>query len=97
MRRTRERRREGRLSIRCDISSIQREALATAGFIDPVKLEDAAEVAGAVARAIDSVTRWVPVANLTSRRIDSDMRDDGCQSMSLSDYDINDHAARRHR
>lgn len=57
MRRTRERRREGKLSIRCDVSTVQIEALANAGFIDPAKLDDAAEVAQAVGRVMDRLTR----------------------------------------
>jgi hypothetical protein len=56
MRRTRERRREGKLSIRCELSTIQIEALAKAGFIDPVMLDDAAEVARGVCRSLDRLT-----------------------------------------
>jgi hypothetical protein len=57
MRRTRERRREGKLSIRCEISTVQIEALMEAGFIDPVMREDAAEVALGVIRAIGRLTQ----------------------------------------
>jgi len=60
MRRTRERRREGKLSIRCDISIAQIEALAMAGFIDPVMWEDAAEVARGVCRSLDRLTVSAP-------------------------------------
>jgi hypothetical protein len=44
MRRTREWRREGRMSIRCDISAAQIEALVEAGLIDPVMRGDVAEI-----------------------------------------------------
>jgi len=53
MRRTRERRREGRMLIRCDVSTEQIEALAKAGFIDPAMRDDAAEVARGVCRFLD--------------------------------------------
>jgi hypothetical protein len=57
MRRTRERRREGKMSIRCDISTDQIEALTDAGFIDPALRDDAAEVARGVCRSLDRLTR----------------------------------------
>ena len=57
MRRTRERRRDGKLSTQCEISSIQIEALAEAGFIEPDKQDDAAEVARGVCRTLDRLTR----------------------------------------
>jgi hypothetical protein len=56
MQRTRERRRAGKMSIRCDISAAQIEALATAGFIDPAMRDDAVEVARAVCRSLGSWT-----------------------------------------
>jgi hypothetical protein len=59
MRRTRERRREGKLSIRCDVSIAQIEALALAGYIDPALRDDIGEVARGVAKAMDFVTRSV--------------------------------------
>jgi hypothetical protein len=57
MRRTRERRREGKLSIRCDISTDQIEALVEVGFIDPAMRDDTAEVARAVGRSLDRLRR----------------------------------------
>ena len=57
MRRTRERRREGKLSIRCDISTVQIEALAEAGFIDPVMRDDAVEVARGIGRMMECLSR----------------------------------------
>jgi hypothetical protein len=57
MRRTRERRREGKMSIRCDISTEQIESLSKAGLIDPAKREDAAEVARGVCRSLDRLNR----------------------------------------
>jgi hypothetical protein len=57
MRRSRERRREGKMSIRCDISIAQIETLTEAGFIDPSLRDDAAEVARGVARSLDRLTR----------------------------------------
>jgi hypothetical protein len=57
MRRTRERRREGRMSIRCDISEVHIEALAKAGLIEPAMRDDAAEVARGVCRSLDRLTR----------------------------------------
>jgi hypothetical protein len=56
MRRTRERRREGKLSIRCELSIIQIEALASAGLIDPVVRNDMTEVARGVCRLLDRLT-----------------------------------------
>lgn len=67
MRRTRERRREGKLSIRVDISVRQIEALAAAGFIDPASRGDAAEVAQGIVRAMDYATRSALVATLRVR------------------------------
>jgi hypothetical protein len=67
MRRTRERRREGKLSIRCDISSVQREALAKAGFIDPAMRDDAAEVARGVERSLSCLTVILPAVTLPTR------------------------------
>jgi hypothetical protein len=57
MRRTRERRREGKLSIRCDVSTDQIEALSKGGFIDPAVRDDAAEVARGVCRWLDRLNR----------------------------------------
>ena len=57
MQRTRERRREGKMSIRCDISSDQIGALAEAGFIDPAMRNDPAEVARGVCRLLDRLDR----------------------------------------
>ena len=57
MRRTRERRRESKLSIRCEISTVHIEALANAGFIDPAMRDDRAEVAQAVGRSLDCLSR----------------------------------------
>jgi hypothetical protein len=57
MRRTRERRREGKMSIRCDISTDQIEALSKAGFIDPAMGDDPAEVARGVCRVLDRLSR----------------------------------------
>ena len=57
MRRTRERRREGKVSIRCDISADQIEALAKAGFIDPAMRDDPAEVARGICRSLDRAAR----------------------------------------
>lgn len=59
MRRTRERRREGRLSVRCEISTVQIESLVEAGFIDPVRRNDATEVAQGVGRSLDGLIRSV--------------------------------------
>jgi hypothetical protein len=56
MRRTRERRREGKMSIRIDISTGQIEPLAKAVLIDPDMLDDAAEVARGVCRSLDRLT-----------------------------------------
>ncbi len=56
MRRSRERRREGKLSIRFDISSAQIEALVSAGLIDPARQDDAVEVALGVVRLMDHLT-----------------------------------------
>jgi hypothetical protein len=55
MRRTRERRREGKLSICCDISTDQIEALAMAGFIDPTMRHDPAEVPRGICRSVDQL------------------------------------------
>jgi hypothetical protein len=60
MRRTRERRREGKLSIRSDVSLAHIEDLAQAGFIDPALQGDAAEIARGIGRLMDQVTRSVP-------------------------------------
>ena len=57
MRRTRERRRAGKLSIRCDISANQVEALVSAGFIDPALQNDVAELARGVSRAMEHLAR----------------------------------------
>ncbi len=57
MSRIRKRRREGKLLIRCEISTIQIEALAKAGLIDPAMLDDAAEVARGVCRSLDRLTQ----------------------------------------
>ena len=57
MRRTRQRRREGKLPIRWDISADQIKWLAEAGFLDPAKRNDAAEVARGVGRLMDHVTQ----------------------------------------
>jgi hypothetical protein len=46
MRRTWERGREGRMSIRCDVSTDQIKALSKAGLIDPATLDDAAKGLG---------------------------------------------------
>jgi hypothetical protein len=53
MRRTRERRRAGKLSIRYDISTEQIQVLTSGGFIDPAKQDHGAEVVRGVGRAID--------------------------------------------
>ncbi len=55
MRRTRERRREGKRAILCDISAVQIEALVVAGFLDPARRDDAAEVARGVGRMLNRV------------------------------------------
>ena len=57
MRRSRERRRDGKRTILCDISADQIEALALAGFIDPAKRDDAAEVARGVGRSLERLSR----------------------------------------
>jgi hypothetical protein len=56
MRRTRERRREGKMSIRCDITAAQIEALCKAGLIDPFMRDDATEVARGIGRSLDGLT-----------------------------------------
>jgi hypothetical protein len=50
------------MSIRCDISSYQVEALVSAGFIEPAR-DDATEVAMGLIRVLDCLTRsqQVPV------------------------------------
>jgi hypothetical protein len=53
MQRSRERRREGKRTIRCDISTAQIEALASAGFLDTALRDDPVEVARGVRRLID--------------------------------------------
>lgn len=53
MRRSRERRREGKRTILCDISTTQIEALAAAGFLDTALRDDLVEVARGVRRLID--------------------------------------------
>jgi hypothetical protein len=45
------------MSIRCDISTDQIEALTDAGFIDPALRDDAAEVARGVCRSLDRLAR----------------------------------------
>jgi hypothetical protein len=57
MHRTRERRREGRLSIRCDISAAQIEALVEVGLIDAALRDDPVEVARGVCRSLDRLIR----------------------------------------
>jgi hypothetical protein len=57
MQRSRERRREGKRTIPCDISTAQIEALASAGFLDRAMRDDAVEVAHGVGRMIDHLTR----------------------------------------
>ncbi len=57
MRRTRERRREGKVPIRCDISAHHIDALANAGFIDPGMRDDAVEAARGVCRLLDRLTQ----------------------------------------
>jgi len=57
MRRTRERRRDGKMSIRFDISTDQMEALSKAGFIDAAMRDDPAEVARGVCRSLDRLNR----------------------------------------
>jgi hypothetical protein len=57
MRRSRERRRDGKRTILCDILADQIEALALAGFIDPAKRDDAAEGARGVGRLVEGLTR----------------------------------------
>jgi hypothetical protein len=59
MQRSRERRREGKRTIPCDISTAQIEALASAGFLDRAMRDDAVEVAHGVGRMIDHLTRSV--------------------------------------
>jgi hypothetical protein len=53
MRRSRERRRDGKRTILYDISADQIEALALAGFIDPAIRDYTAEVAQGIGRLID--------------------------------------------
>jgi hypothetical protein len=53
MQRSRERRREGKRTIPCDISAAQIEALAAAGFLDTALRDDPVEVARSVGRLID--------------------------------------------
>jgi hypothetical protein len=53
MQRSRSRRREGKRTIPCDISTAQIEALAAAGFLDPAMRDVAAEVARGVGRLMD--------------------------------------------
>ncbi len=60
MRRSRERRREGKLSIRCDVSSVQIEALTKTGFIDSTNWNDVGEVAWGVGRLMDHLARSEP-------------------------------------
>jgi hypothetical protein len=67
MRRARARRREGKRTIRCDLSGAQIDALAGAGFLDPAKQDDAAELAWGVGRLMDGLTRSVPVATHSGR------------------------------
>lgn len=55
MRRTRERQRENKRVILCDISEVQIEAMVMAGFLDPVRRNDAAEVARGVGHLLDRV------------------------------------------
>jgi len=62
MRRTRERRREGKLSIRCDISAVQIEAMAKVGFIAPDMQDDPAEVVLGVSRLMDRLMRSGDIA-----------------------------------
>jgi hypothetical protein len=57
MRRTRERRREGKISIRRDISAAQTEALIVAKFIDPASRADAAALARGVCCWLDRLPR----------------------------------------
>jgi hypothetical protein len=57
MRLSRERRRDGKRTILYDISADQIEALALAGYIDPAKRDDAAEVARGVGRSLERLTR----------------------------------------
>jgi hypothetical protein len=56
MRRTRERRRAGKMSIRVDVSVAQIEFLASSGFINPRSLDDPTEVARSVCCALDCLT-----------------------------------------
>jgi hypothetical protein len=56
MQRSRERRREGKRTIPCDISSTQIKALASAGFLDIGLRDDPVEVARGVGRLIDRLT-----------------------------------------
>jgi hypothetical protein len=53
MQRSRERRREGKRTIPCDVSTAQIEALAATGFLDPALRDVAAEVARSVGRLMD--------------------------------------------
>jgi len=68
MRRTRERRREGKQSARWDISTAQIETLVAAGFLDPAKRDDAAEWARGFERVLDHLALSVQGATLPEHR-----------------------------
>jgi hypothetical protein len=57
MRRSRERRHEGKRSIPCDISAAQIDMLAAAGFLDLALWDNAVEVARGVGRLMDGLAR----------------------------------------
>jgi hypothetical protein len=67
MRRTRQRRQEGRQIVSLDLSAAQIEALVMAGYLDPVLRDDAAEVARGVGRMLDRAAKSVPVAPLATQ------------------------------
>jgi hypothetical protein len=64
MRRSRQRRREGKQTVRWDISTAQIETLAAAGFLDPATRDDAAEWARVFDRVLDHLARSVQGATL---------------------------------
>jgi hypothetical protein len=64
MRRSRERRRDGKRTIVCDISAAQIEALTAAGFLDLALQQDKIEVARGIGRLMDRLAR----SGLAARR-----------------------------
>jgi hypothetical protein len=55
------------MSIRCEISTVQIDALMEAGFIDPVMRDDAAEVARGVERSLGRLSVRPPAAPVSAR------------------------------